>query len=502
MNYPLISEYIESIKAAEDNFDELSYLRPVLGDDGLPVMTSGNFAVVFKMKDERDGKLYAVKCFTKEQEGRAESYKQIVEELNGISSPYLIPVKYLENELFVDTNNSNENEFPILLMDWVDGISLDKYIRKIIDDKKALNLLAANFKNLAIWLLNQSFAHGDLKPDNILVRNDGSLVLVDYDGMFVPAMQGQKAREIGSPDFRNPSRREEDFNKDIDNFPIVSILLSLELIAAKNEYLERFGKEDRLLFSHDDYLNLRGCGIFKRALTSYADDIPELAVMLERMANGEPCNVDNVRKLLLTNNWYERLLPNNGIERKASWFVGGWFILVLFLPLYLRSVIRWHIVMLYVTILFLIAQMFLILVFVDRLRPNKKEHIGTIGNEGPAGFFGWINFIPLLLMADFFTDWFNSNVPFLSQPFYKGEWYITALMWVVWWYSNMAIVSMPEYLSEWRLKHFKTQEESVVEQAEQELSTIRAEVEKEDKQREKELKERQRGYGYFDDLPF
>ena len=44
MNYPLISEYIEAIKSAEDNFEELSCLRPVLGDDGLPVMTSGNFA--------------------------------------------------------------------------------------------------------------------------------------------------------------------------------------------------------------------------------------------------------------------------------------------------------------------------------------------------------------------------------------------------------------------------------------------------------------------------
>ena len=66
MNYPLISEYVEAIKAAEDNFGELTNLRPVLGDDGQPIMTSGNFAVVFKMKDEKSGKLFAVKCFTKE----------------------------------------------------------------------------------------------------------------------------------------------------------------------------------------------------------------------------------------------------------------------------------------------------------------------------------------------------------------------------------------------------------------------------------------------------
>lgn len=116
MNYPLISEYIEAIKSAEDNFEELSYLRPVLGDDGLPVMTSGNFAVVFKMKDERDGKLYAVKCFTKEQEGRAEAYRQITEELKDVSSSYLTSVRYLDKELFVDTEQTNETEFPVLLM--------------------------------------------------------------------------------------------------------------------------------------------------------------------------------------------------------------------------------------------------------------------------------------------------------------------------------------------------------------------------------------------------
>lgn len=67
MNYPLISEYIEAIKAAEDNFDLLKHLRPVLDDDGLPVMTNGNFAMVFKIKDEQTDQLYAIKCFKKER---------------------------------------------------------------------------------------------------------------------------------------------------------------------------------------------------------------------------------------------------------------------------------------------------------------------------------------------------------------------------------------------------------------------------------------------------
>jgi serine/threonine protein kinase len=256
MNYPSIKEYKEAILFAEDNFEQLKNLRPVLEDDGSPVMTSGNFAVVFKMKDEQTGKLHAVKCFLREQEGRAEAYRQIAEELEYVSSTFLTPIKYLEKELFVDTNAGEESEFPVLLMDWVEGQTLDKYIREHIDDQYELSLLAYQFSRLAMWLMPQPFAHGDLKPDNILVKEDGTLVLVDYDGMYVPAMKGQKARELGSPDFRHPGRTEEVFDDHIDDFSLASILLSLKAIALQPSLLEEYGASDRLLFSEKDYRNL------------------------------------------------------------------------------------------------------------------------------------------------------------------------------------------------------------------------------------------------------
>ena len=196
--YPAISEYIEAIKLAEDNFKELTNLRPVLGNDGQPVMTSGNFAVVFKMEDIKKGNLYALKCFIKEQYGREEAYHQIAEELKDVDSPYLVSIRYLEKELFVDSMQTEETEFPVLLMDWVEGKTLDKYLRENLDDKFVLEMLAYRFSQLAQWLIPKPFAHGDLKPDNILVREDGTLVLVDYDGMYVPAMKGKKACELGS----------------------------------------------------------------------------------------------------------------------------------------------------------------------------------------------------------------------------------------------------------------------------------------------------------------
>ena len=284
MNYPLISEYVEAVKSAEDNLNELAYLRPVLDGDGNPVMSSGNFAVVFKMRSERDGSLYALKCFTKDQTGRDESYKLIADELECVQSTYLAKVRYIDKELFVDTQNSDETEYPVLLMDWVKGVTLDNYIRRNINDGYALDLLAYNFSRLAMWLLPQPFAHGDLKPDNILVREDGSLTLVDYDGMYVPAMQGQKARELGSPDFRHPLRMEADFNEHIDDFPAVSILLSLKLIAQSPDLLNTYGASDRLLFSESDYRDLLSCALLKQIFPSQSPDINTL-VSLFTIAN-------------------------------------------------------------------------------------------------------------------------------------------------------------------------------------------------------------------------
>lgn len=271
MNYPLISEYIEAIKSAEDNFEELSYLRPVLGDDGLPIMSAGGFSVVFKMKDERDGKLYAVKCFTKDQKGRSESYKLIADELEFVSSNYLTPIKYLEKELFVDSNQTSETEFPILLMDWVDGIPMDKYLQKNIKDQYALEMLAFRFSKLATWLLAQPYAHGDLKPDNILVKEDGSIVLVDYDGMYVPAMKGQRARELGSPNYRHPLRTDSDFDCHIDDFPLVTIALSLKAIALKPTLFKFGSGECGLLLNESDFRDLKSSKIVQEIIALLPD---------------------------------------------------------------------------------------------------------------------------------------------------------------------------------------------------------------------------------------
>ena len=255
MQYPLISEYVRAMQDPAGNLDQLAHLVPVLDDHGEPMRSSGAFAVVFKMKDESTGKEYALKCFTEDQEGRAEAYRQIADELESVDSTYVTSVKYLEKELFVDSN-CDDDEFPVLLMDWIDGETMDRYIAENLYDNYTMSMLCYRFCKMAAWLRSQPFAHGDIKPDNIMVRPDGTLTLIDYDGMFVPSMKGQTSPTIGTKDFSHPLRTKDDFDETIDDFALATIALSLKAISLSPSLFDEYGSSDRLLFSADDYRDL------------------------------------------------------------------------------------------------------------------------------------------------------------------------------------------------------------------------------------------------------
>ena len=266
MEYPNITQYKEAV-LFQDSFEaeELQCLRPVM-DGSEPVMTSGNFAVVFKMHNPQTGETFALKCFTQDQDGRAEAYRQIMEEMRYVRSPYLLNLQYIEKGIWAGDYDWDEG-FPVVLMPWVEGEPLDQHIIRLArTNPERLHLVAYEFSVMASWLVNQPFAHGDIKPDNILVRADGSMVLVDYDGLFVPSMLGAPSREAGTPAFRHPNRPTMPFDERIDDFPLASINLSLYLIALKPGLLQKYGAKDRLLFTETDYQNLSQCKLLKDIL--------------------------------------------------------------------------------------------------------------------------------------------------------------------------------------------------------------------------------------------
>ena len=252
MQYPTLLEYMKAIQDAGNNLDKLSHLSVVLDGHGEPYHISGDSSVVFKMQDKTTGKCYALKCFTKAQKRRADAYCLIAEELEIVESQYVVSVKYLEKELLVCRQDKLER-FPVLLMDWVDGHTLGAFVAANYQNQSVMSMLYYRFGVMAAWLRSQSFAHGDIAPDNIIVRPNGFLTLVDYDGMFVSTMKGWESPSVGSKDFCHPLRTVVDFDETIDDFSLASIALSLKAISMNFTLLDTYGASDRLLFSEKDY---------------------------------------------------------------------------------------------------------------------------------------------------------------------------------------------------------------------------------------------------------
>jgi hypothetical protein len=79
-------------------------------------------------------------------------------------------------------------------------------------------------------------------------------------------MKGQKSRELGSPNFRHPHRTEDNFDEHIDDFSLVTILLSLKAISLNPQLIEGISSSE-LLFSRNHYLGISRCPIIKELLS-------------------------------------------------------------------------------------------------------------------------------------------------------------------------------------------------------------------------------------------
>ena len=264
MTFPSITEYISAIRNAEDNFDKLHNLSPVLDSHGDPARSAGGFAVVFKLKDKDTGRLYAIKCFYEVQQNLKEAYGKISETLNKYNSPYILSVEYLDKEIYVNSSATDEKEFPVLKMEWLEGETMESFIHSNYRDSDAIRKLHDKFCKLALWLRSKPFAHGDIKPDNIMIRPEGTLTLIDYDGMYVPSMSGQKSPTLGTSGFSHPLRNAEDFDEHIDDFALAVLSISLLAMSEDTRLYENLCGKDRLLFSREDYFDFENSNAYNQ----------------------------------------------------------------------------------------------------------------------------------------------------------------------------------------------------------------------------------------------
>lgn len=291
MTWPTPQDYREAIQSPHLCFSdpELQRGKPRLDSLGLPKPSSGNFATVYEILSQ--GKRWAVRCFSREFVDQQKRYELISQHLHKVSLPYTVDFKFQSQGIKV-----NGRWYPILKMEWVDGIPLITFIEKNITQPAVLRDLACKWSDLIAALRKESVAHGDLQHGNIMVAN-GQIKLIDYDGMFVPGLTGFPSHEVGHPSYQHPLRTQADFDLYLDNFSAWVIYLSLVAVACDPQLWTRMGagdREERLLFRREDFDAAKPSVTLATLKQNSDAQIRALAVSFESLLNLPPSQIPSL----------------------------------------------------------------------------------------------------------------------------------------------------------------------------------------------------------------
>jgi hypothetical protein len=291
--WPTARHYAEAVQCPAVCFAEpsLKLMMPAVDRLGMPLVTSGQFAYVFKLNPASAGEALAVRCFRGFLGDRGDRYGALDSHLGEHPIPALPRFKYLRNGILVAGQR-----YPVLVMEWVEGPTLDVYLDEAVGRREALLHLAGEWVALVAALREAGIAHGDLQHGNIIVERGGRLRLVDLDGMYVPALEGFRASEVGHQHYQHPARDPAHFTLDTDNFSALVVYLSLVALAERPE-LWREHHDENLIFTRADFADPEASALFAK-VGAMGGEYARLAGVLKEACRAHPSETPPLTELV------------------------------------------------------------------------------------------------------------------------------------------------------------------------------------------------------------
>lgn len=182
--------------------------------------------------------------------------KEVSEALNQLQQHginYIMGYEYFDRGLLLD----NGEAIPAVVMDWIDGQTLSDFIKENYSNSTVIHEVANNFYSMANSMKNSRIAHGDLSSNNIMVRNDRSLLLIDYDTFYTSKMPMDIPQtNSGTGGYQHRERCKNKYlNVEMDNFSQQVIYLALLAVSAfpKLAINDNLIDDTRLFFNELDF---------------------------------------------------------------------------------------------------------------------------------------------------------------------------------------------------------------------------------------------------------
>jgi hypothetical protein len=287
------------------------------GDSGRPLRAMGHDAVVYELRMPT-GRIVALRCHLRPDTRRdlalAERYSALgadprLEGLRGAQSILPRGIRWVAEGIAIPGPDLRQAMLPVMAMERIPGRTLVRTVDRLCRERQSepLLLLADAWLATAAALNAAGFSHGDLAPDNIIVRSDGTLALVDLDSALWPEAPTTAALSDGTPGYAHPRGGPRDLARR-DRFPALIIWASLRILARHPELRDRWGDSPdlhgaALLWSADDLRRPGGSALFaalaalsdttlaplievvRRAIRFPADETPPLAEIAGRLAS-------------------------------------------------------------------------------------------------------------------------------------------------------------------------------------------------------------------------
>jgi|GEM_PF-1778895 len=254
--WPDGSAYVEAVQNSANIGDiDIQHGSYERRQNGLPKPYSGGFTTTFHFTTpSRD---YAVRCFTRGNDDLERRYQGITEFLRFVQHPAFCQAEYLTHGIRV-----NAAWWPIIKMQWVDGRPLNVEIEMNLHDPAALQRQADSFRKLVSALGILGVAHGDLQHGNLIVANN-EFRLIDYDGIYLPALAGMLPSEFGHQNYQHPQRKEAPFDGRLDRFSSIVIYTALKALSHDPGLWRRFNNDENVLFRASDFTSHGGSDLFQ-----------------------------------------------------------------------------------------------------------------------------------------------------------------------------------------------------------------------------------------------
>ena len=251
--YPLAGDYQAVLQNPGTAFTVASLRQARFARDGwgLPAAISGTSATVFQATIG-DG-AYALRCFTRKDASSPERYAAFDSFVAGQGlSEHVGQVTWHD-----DAVRAKGATWPVLQMEWIEGQQLNEYVGYLVEgtNTDALAKLASRWLKLVDELQRARFAHGDLQHGNVIIDQEGRLRLVDFDGVWIPPLQGyppptETGHENYQPQGRSAQAR---WGPWMDTFSALVIYMALTALARDPGLWLPLNNGDNLLFERKDF---------------------------------------------------------------------------------------------------------------------------------------------------------------------------------------------------------------------------------------------------------